>query len=172
MGAEGSRGPEVDSEARPVSKHPIVEQDGHKFYAIPRYTKKGSYTDYVPVDGPYEGHGTGVSLANPQHRALAKLGRQSAMELKSQRAQAYEERVYAELENVANLQSRIVELANDEGADLDKQQMEKLRLGLQAGEAILNRALGKAVTKVDMDVKHSHADQIAEIEAEWVEEIE
>jgi hypothetical protein len=173
LGAAGSERTETES-PRGVAKynHPIIERDGVRFYAITRYNgKKGDWIDYQPVDGDWSGNGS-IPSDSPVVRAKAQLAREDAAQRKAQRAIAYEDRVYEALESVASLQTHIVNLANDAGAVLDKGEMEKLRLGLAAGESILNRALGKAVTKVDMDVTHSTADQIAEIEAEWVEEID
>jgi hypothetical protein len=168
MGAEGTE--RSEAVAPEGVKHPIVEKDGIKFYEIKRYTNSGEeYLSYQPVDGPPVGHGL-VDVGSERIQAAAALGREAAMQRKARRASEYEEKVYEQLDNVAKLQSYLISVALDSGAELDRSEMEKLRLGLQAGESILNRALGKAVTKIDADVRHSVADEIAEIEAEWVTE--
>jgi hypothetical protein len=157
------------ADTKPASRrldHPIVEKDGVEFYEITRYSPKGQWVDYQPVNGDWTGNGS-IPSNSPVVQAKAKLGKEQSALRKAERAMAYEDRVYKALDDVANLQTRIIELANDEGVELDKNQMEKLRLGLAAGESVLNRALGKAVTKIDAEVKHSVADEIAEIEANW-----
>lgn len=168
LGAEGAERQSQALERKRLEDagHTIVEKDGHLFYEITLYGKKGPWKDYQPVVGSWSGNGS-RDFADPAHQAKAQLGRQSAMERKARRAADYEDKIYEQLDNVAKLQSYIVSAALDSGAELDRTEMEKLRLGLQAAESLLNRALGKAVTKVDMDVTHSVADDIATIEAEW-----
>ena len=171
MGTPGTGGDESSEERTGLtpSIHPIVEKDGFRFYEITRYGKHGEYKQYMQVDGPWEGHGS-PDRSDPALRARLALGRQSALQAKARRAEDYEDKVYGALESVAKLQTDIVSLALDPSSQPDRETMEKLRLGLAASESILNRALGKAVTKIDADVKHSVADEIAEIEAEWVVE--
>ena len=164
VGAEG--GERGEAPARRRLNHPIVERNGVEFYAITRYHGDREWIDYQPVEGDWMGNGV-ADVKSPVLRAKMALGRDARNKQKAERAFEYEDRVYAALDSVANLQRKIVDLANDEGVELDKLEMEKLRLGLAAGESILNRALGKAVTKIDADVTHNVADQIATIDAEW-----
>lgn len=169
MGSPGEQRGEADVQ-RSVEKsiHPIVVQDGIEFYAITRYHGSNKWIDYQPVEGWAVGSGTYHPISPATH-AKAALSRKHAAERKAARAMAYEERVYAALESVASLQENIINLANDPDSQPAREEMEKLRLGLAAGESILNRALGKAVTKIDGDVRHSVSDEIATIEAEWAE---
>lgn len=168
VGAEERDG--TEAAAAPALRNlPIVEKDGIKFYEVKRYGRNNSWVEYQPVDGDWSGSGT-VDISSPTVRAKAALAREAALDRKVEYARSYEERVYGQLERVADLQAFIVSAALDAGTELDRAEMEKLRLGLQAAESILNRALGKAVTKIDADVRHTTSDEISIAEAEWVEE--
>ena len=176
LGAERTERLEGEPQAEVLTSsssppHPIVEKDGIKFYEITRYGHNRTYLDYQPVESPQTGNGT-RTFADPVVQAKAQLTRAQSGQVKAQRADEYEAKVFGLLDNVASLQQRILNAALDSSTELDRAEMEKLRLGLAAGESILNRALGKAVTKVDMDVTHNTADEIALTEAEWVEEVD
>lgn len=165
LGAEGGVGGEAEAgrgELEKPPRHPIVEQDGYQFYEVTCYSREGkSWIRYMPADPAPR------KMPPAMQAAMMKLARAHAAERKAIMAMSYEDQVYDALESVAALQKKIIDLSSDDSIELDRAKMEKLRLGLQAGESVLNRALGKAVTKIDADVKHSAADQMATIDAEW-----
>lgn len=116
------------------------------------------------------GNGVNAPFTSEIAKIRAEEGREAAIVRKNRRRAEYEDKVGAALENIANLQSSIIDLANDPDSRATKEHMEKLRLGLTASEQILNRVLGKPVTQVEANVTHSVVDEMAELAAEWVVE--
>lgn len=163
----GSTLPEEFSEE---SIHPIVSYQGNRFEKIERYgnTPGKTWFEYRLIGAPPMGNGTGTMLTADALASHRELQRSDALQRKSERRRVYEEQVYDALASVAELQTRLVDIANDADAEVSASQAVKFRLGLQACESILNRALGKPVTKIDAEITQTVADEMLEIVEGWV----
>jgi hypothetical protein len=98
----------------------------------------------------------------------AAQAREIAINKKKKAMAEYEARVIGTLENISKLQHSVIELANDPHSTPDKNEMEKLRLGLSAAEQILNRVMGKPTTRIEAEVNHSVLDDMSSVDAEWI----
>jgi hypothetical protein len=154
--------------------YPIVRYKGKEFYAVQRYGNGSNtaYTEYREVGAPLQGNGTIPPITSSKSTELAELRRSDSLIRKTERRKVYEEAVYDALADVAKLQIDLVRMANDPSVDMDHGEVSKARIGLQAAESILNRALGKPVTKIDAEVSMSVADQMLDIAEGWVVEEE
>lgn len=178
-GGRSKHGSEASKEERRVDMvpyeeeghpYPIVDFKGKKFYAIQRYGsgRDTAYTEYREVGAPLQGNGTVPAITSDKSSELAELRRSDSLQRKTERRKVYEEAVYDALSDVAKLQIDIVGLANDPSAVMDHDEIAKAKLGLQAAESILNRALGKPVTKIDAEVSMSVADSMLSMAEDWV----
>jgi hypothetical protein len=150
-------------------EYPIVKYKGKEFYAIQRYGNGSNtaYTEYREVGAPPQGYGTIPAITPDKSRELTELRNSDSLQRKTARRKEYEEAVYSSLGDVAKLQLNIVSLANDPSASMSYDEIAKAKLGLQAAESILNRALGKAVTKIDAEVSMSVADSMLTMAEDW-----
>lgn len=183
-GGRSEHGTEAESEGKPVSDmvpferegepYPIVRYKGKEFYAITRYGNgsKKPYTEYREIGAPLSGNGTMVPITRDSATELNELRVSELRKRKDDRRKAYEESVVGALDDVANLQLSILRAASDPHSDLTYDDIAKAKLGLQAAEAILNRALGKPVTKIDADVTTNVNDEMMEMVDGWVIEEE
>lgn len=151
-------------------EYPIVSFKGKEFYAIKRYGNGSntSYTEYREVGAPLQGNGTYTAITPSTSTELSELRRGDLLQRKTDRRKAYEDAVYGALDEVARLQLSILGAASDPHADMGYEDIQKAKLGLQVAESILNRALGKPVTKIDAEVSMSVADEMMEVVEGWV----
>lgn len=163
-----SAGKEIESSPGTIN-HPIVVRDGIEFYAVTRYGNKGEWVEYMPVHGPNMGNGTYDSFATSVGQAKQALAREAAVQRKEQRREAYEDAVNDLLSDVAKLQKKIVSIGLGK-EEASREDLEKMRLAVQTSEQVLNRALGRPVSRIEADVNHSVSDQMMTIDADWVVE--
>jgi hypothetical protein len=112
--------------------------------------------------------GMRVPFTSEVAKVRSAQAREIALERKRKATEAYDEKVVSTLEAVASLQASVIALANDPRSQPDKQEMEKLRLGLSAAEQILNRVMGKPTTRIEGEVQHSVIGDMASVDAEWI----
>lgn len=140
----------------------IVRQGDLLLYRVERFKNNGeSYFELRNLAGRRGGSGV-ASLGE-----VAEAGRAAQKRLKSDRREAYEERVLAALDQVAGLQESVIGMASDPECRVDALEAGKIRLGLQAADSILNRALGKPVTRIDAEITQNVAEEMMSIAEGW-----
>jgi hypothetical protein len=150
--------------------YPVVVYKGKEFHAITRYGngKRKPYTEYREIGAPLAGHGVIPHNSTNDDTELIELRRSDILARKAERRKVYEEAIYDSLRDVAQLQVGLINAANDPSVMLDYSEIAKAKVGLQAAESILNRALGKPVTKIDAEISMSVADTMMEVAEGWV----
>ena len=108
-----------------------------------------------------------AELSPEQKLELMREGRKLAAQKKADRTQKFEETMAEQLDAVAHLLSMTTSLASDPDVILSPAQMQKMQLGIKAAQVILDRSLGKAVTRVEGDIRHTIVDEMATTLDAW-----
>ncbi len=113
------------------------------------------------------GYGDPIKLEEEQRRQAAE-SRELIRKRKDDLRLAYESQLAATLEGCANLQASIIAISNDPNFKLQRDELDKLKLGLEATKIIADRVLGKVKSEIDAKITTNIVDDMMEVAAEWV----
>ena len=105
------------------------------------------------------GNGVQPRLTSEQSKQLAKERKQMRIEIKRSRQEAYEEGAKAILGEGSELENNVISHALalskrlEAGEALSRTELDTLRLGLNTFAEVKNRAMGKSVTKTEVNTQ-------------------